>query len=434
MTAAIDMTPNRPIFILSSARSGSTLLRILLDTHPEIACPPESHLARICETLERTWRITHPGLGPVDPAVHPWSAIRATSSAPLDEYALKRGKRRWCEKSLDNVGLCDLLKDFYPDAVFVCLYRHAMDVVVSGLEAARWGFAAYGFESYVRESPGNTVQALIRYWCDINESLLAFEDKAPVRIARVRYEDLVRDPTCALSKLLPELGVSAQAGLDTEAFRSRHDLGSGDHKLPFTSSIQVDRIGSGRAVPFGIIPAGDLERMNNVLERLGYSPVHRNWNMETANIDLSIEPVAADLELSSVEAVRRIFGNRDVKLQRCWHVMEQETSTSADSSRRTSANVHVVFEDLRIGWCVDIDASCAMACDPDLNRRYLAMAVCTSGSLADIVSERANLGEALRSGGVRARGAASALASAIGVLQQLRSDANPQLSGREQTS
>ena len=33
-----------PVFILTASRSGSTLLRFILDTHPDFACPPETHL------------------------------------------------------------------------------------------------------------------------------------------------------------------------------------------------------------------------------------------------------------------------------------------------------------------------------------------------------------------------------------------------------
>jgi hypothetical protein len=33
-----------PVFVLCNGRSGSTLLRFLLDAHPDLACPPETNL------------------------------------------------------------------------------------------------------------------------------------------------------------------------------------------------------------------------------------------------------------------------------------------------------------------------------------------------------------------------------------------------------
>ena len=38
------MTDKRPIFIVSSPRSGSTLLRLILDAHPRLAVPPPAWL------------------------------------------------------------------------------------------------------------------------------------------------------------------------------------------------------------------------------------------------------------------------------------------------------------------------------------------------------------------------------------------------------
>ncbi|MGH9939155.1 MAG: sulfotransferase, partial [Blastocatellia bacterium] len=40
-----------PIFILSCPRSGSTLLRYVVDTHPEICCPVELRFGALCERL-----------------------------------------------------------------------------------------------------------------------------------------------------------------------------------------------------------------------------------------------------------------------------------------------------------------------------------------------------------------------------------------------
>ena len=40
-----------PILVLCNARSGSTLLRYLLDTHPDIAAPPETPLGALCASL-----------------------------------------------------------------------------------------------------------------------------------------------------------------------------------------------------------------------------------------------------------------------------------------------------------------------------------------------------------------------------------------------
>ncbi len=40
-----------PVFILTLPRSGSTLLRFLLDSHSHITCPPETQMALLCSNV-----------------------------------------------------------------------------------------------------------------------------------------------------------------------------------------------------------------------------------------------------------------------------------------------------------------------------------------------------------------------------------------------
>ena len=46
-----------PVFVLCCGRSGSTLLRFLLDAHPDLACPPETNVATLCAHLASVWSL-----------------------------------------------------------------------------------------------------------------------------------------------------------------------------------------------------------------------------------------------------------------------------------------------------------------------------------------------------------------------------------------
>jgi Sulfotransferase family len=46
-----------PVFVLCNGRSGSTLLRFLLDAHPDLACPPETNLPDLCAQLATEWSL-----------------------------------------------------------------------------------------------------------------------------------------------------------------------------------------------------------------------------------------------------------------------------------------------------------------------------------------------------------------------------------------
>ena len=45
------------VFVLCMGRSGSTLLRFLLDAHPDLACPPETSLPALCSQLAVVWSL-----------------------------------------------------------------------------------------------------------------------------------------------------------------------------------------------------------------------------------------------------------------------------------------------------------------------------------------------------------------------------------------
>jgi hypothetical protein len=48
---------NDPVFILCAGRSGSTLVRFLLDAHPDLACPPETKLPWLARQLAAAWAV-----------------------------------------------------------------------------------------------------------------------------------------------------------------------------------------------------------------------------------------------------------------------------------------------------------------------------------------------------------------------------------------
>src|SRR5215831_19962202 len=158
-----------PVFVLCCGRSGSTLLRFLLDTHPHLACPPETRLPAMSAQMASVWSqlqgtplvAERPGDLPVigEPVL---AGIRSAMDRMVGSYLARRRKRRYCDKSLNTAEHADLLLRVFPGATFICLYRHPMDVIASGIEACPWGLNGFGFDPYAAASPGNAVLALAR--------------------------------------------------------------------------------------------------------------------------------------------------------------------------------------------------------------------------------------------------------------------------------
>jgi len=56
VTSPVEVPASRfifadPVLVLCNGRPGSTLLRFLLDAHPDLACPPETNLPALCAQL-----------------------------------------------------------------------------------------------------------------------------------------------------------------------------------------------------------------------------------------------------------------------------------------------------------------------------------------------------------------------------------------------
>lgn len=274
-----------PVFVLTAGRSGSTLLRFILDAHPDLACPPETELASVCSQLAAVWSMF---------AVSTWPGKQANGSAATNEpvivglrhlmdlmigpYLARRGKKRYCDKSLGSARHAALLTQMYPEGRFLCLYRHPMDLIASGLEACPWGLNSYGFEHYIGGSPANAVAAIARYWADHTAAVLAAEEQFPGRCHRVRYEDLVRDPGATAAEIFEFLGVTPVPGIEARFFsHERERFGRADFKIWNTSQITTGSVGRGWSVPVSLIPPPLLTTLNDLAGRLGYRPIDEAW-------------------------------------------------------------------------------------------------------------------------------------------------------------
>lgn len=284
-----------PVFVLCTSRSGSTLLRFLLDAHPDLACPPElkmpvvlTQLARLWSAMETPGRVAPKNAAPtVPPAVA--AGIRQTMDLIIGPYLAGRGKKRYCDKNLGTEQQAETLLAVYPEAKFICLYRHPMDMIASGVEACPWGLGSYGFEPYVAQAPGNSVLAVARYWADHVGAILEIEDKYPGHCHRVRYEDLVADPESTAAELFAFLGLPPVPGISALAFsRERERAGPGDFKIWNTSQITDSSVGRGWSVPADLIPPPLTVTLNNLAGRLGYVPIDGKWGTAQQPGDLRL--------------------------------------------------------------------------------------------------------------------------------------------------
>jgi Sulfotransferase family len=282
----------RHVFVVSPARSGSTLLRYLLDSHPDVVSPPELNLSALLQHLVQVWGHTHMVLsgGPThaDPdAVSIPVEVRRRARKPVDEImascARAAGASVYCDKSLTTIDHLATVSQCYPKAPLIFLYRYPLDMIASGLEASRWGFNAFGFVPYVTATPGNFVAGLANYWTDKVSKMLEFERNFNGPSARIYYELLCDDPVGTMNGLFEFLDVPADESVTERAFSGNHGRGPGDYKIDYTGSISVESIGRGSKLPEHL-GAEQVSRINQLLGELDYPELGAAWRGDLGSL------------------------------------------------------------------------------------------------------------------------------------------------------
>jgi len=282
----------QPSFILSSARSGSTLTRFLLDTHPDIYAPGELRMGELARVLYWYGASLEGRLGlrhDENAQVLTW--VREVLTSRLEAKAREQCKRMWCEKTPNNLVTLRFLTAIFPEARFICLYRHALDVAHSFLERSRFGFLSV-LERYVHRSPANTVQAAVQYWVDCTSALLDLEREKPEQTFRLRYEDIVLGPDAALPPVFGFLGVDWNPTILQAAFTTPHELGEGDRYVRYSGRIHTDSLGAGRNLPVDSLPQDLRQRMTSLLAELGYEATPVPAKPAAPDDSRQVEPVA----------------------------------------------------------------------------------------------------------------------------------------------
>jgi len=298
-----------PVFILSCERSGSTLLRYIIDTHPQVCSPAHLHLGQLCRSLYTTAYYSIGQTAEVADEAARERLVAVEVRRIVDElmgrYARAKGTQVWCEKTTDNLQYLRFLGEVFPDARFICLYRNCMDVAHSSIECSRLGFMPE-LAPYVQKSPGNIVAAMVESWVEKTARLLEFELAHASQCFRLKYESLVLRPSETLRAMFAALGLDWDQSLLNAVFSTKHDQGSGDRKILFTKKINIDSIGRGSTLSRADIPVELLDKMNELLARLDYPVVGPDWDSAPS----PYLPAGTEAETrETVSSVEEIFGS-----------------------------------------------------------------------------------------------------------------------------
>ena len=197
-----------PIFIGGLQRSGTSLMRRLLDSHPRIACARESplfyenRLERIYTELRTIWPTLLNPHYVFDPHMVDQVMAGLIHQAVLIPYCQKRGKPRWANKTPETILFIDTLLALFPAAQFIHMIRDPRDALCSVRKKYCSGKGAkYYRPIWATGKPGETAEE----WCRRINCGLAWREQ-PDRYREVRYEELVTQPEATLRPLFAFLG------------------------------------------------------------------------------------------------------------------------------------------------------------------------------------------------------------------------------------
>jgi protein-tyrosine sulfotransferase len=271
---------NSPVFVLGAPRSGTTLVRQILDSHPRISCGSESMFLSVFREIFRNGRIRRPVLnfGIRDEEI--LEMFKAFTSFVHGQLAGKNGKRRWADKTPAYSWMPDFVwKIFGPEAKYVLLLRHGLDVAVSMskmVDDGYWDGNLAGFAES-RVFSDNPLESGARVWALMNDALHRFWLRRRNLVHCVRYEDLVRDPGRVVEGLLSYLNESVPPGFlekvfDRELERGTHNIGGGDPKLRERRQIDATSVGRWRDLDKPML-ASLADIVNPMLQAWRYDPI-----------------------------------------------------------------------------------------------------------------------------------------------------------------
>ncbi len=289
-----------PIFIVGTERSGSNLLRMILNSHSHITVPHPPHIVRYFAPLERSYgdlandrafrvlvrdvvRLVRAHIYPWEVAVTEEETLRMTEersvlgvhAAIYEQHRRATGKARWGCKSTFMIDHVPALLALFPGAKIILLVRDPRDVAASSRRSVFSTFHPYFTAQLWRRQQAIGARLL--------DTLTA------TQIHLLHYEELVAAPPPSLLQLCAFLGEPFEEPMldfasSPEARRSARLAESWQRT---GEPITTTRVAAWRSeltdeeVALVESVAGDL------MARFGYEPEHSSESLAQVRITAS---------------------------------------------------------------------------------------------------------------------------------------------------
>lgn len=206
-----------PLFVLGVSRSGTTMLRVILDRSRGIAIPDETFFIP---------QLAHRHRSPVDPAeflddlrrlprLAAWEVPAADFAARLrpgmttgealdaafSAYAAKHGKPRWGDKTPMYMRRLGLVERLFPDAQYVHLIRDGRDAAMAFLDMPE------GVVTRTWAHPRSPAGFACEWRTEVRRARDLGRRVGPSRYLEIRYENLVKDSAAVVRSVCDFAGL-----------------------------------------------------------------------------------------------------------------------------------------------------------------------------------------------------------------------------------
>jgi Sulfotransferase family len=206
-----------PLLVLGVRRSGTTLLRVVLDRHSQLAIPDESYFVpqladrhrgtidvdafvddlRRLGTL-RDWEVP---VEDVRSRLEPGMPVGRAIAAVYETYTAIHGKTRWGDKTPMYMQHLPLLERLFADALYVHLIRDGRDTALSFLSMPD------GIVTETWAHPRSAADFACQWRAEVVAARALGRRVGSRRYLEVRYEALVADPARELARICAFAGL-----------------------------------------------------------------------------------------------------------------------------------------------------------------------------------------------------------------------------------
>lgn len=219
----LDRLLRKPVFLMSPVRSGSTLLRVLLDGHSRLHAPHELHIRRL--TVGHSTQLAQKSMEVLD--LDTADLEHLLWDRVMHREVVKSGKDFIVDKTPSNAFAWKRITACWPDARYVFLLRHPASIARSWHEAAP-----------EKRSAEEAAEDALRYMKAVERARNGLNGHT------VRYEDLTADPSGTLQGICEFLDLEWEPKMLEYGPRDEKDMvrGLGDWRDKIRSgTVQPDR-------------------------------------------------------------------------------------------------------------------------------------------------------------------------------------------------